>query len=195
MALFRPNFGGDLLLAADGVDAHEGSMKVEQFQELGNSRNFVGFFVYGNLAQAQMVLRRPSTHQVQRAKVSRPGTTDRFSVDGNLWDANGSSEGQHPFSETALEHHGIEAFKDSFKRIVARDALGQCKESFEPVMPLAAKGSDLGPTVAARDDAANGDDYDVQEKMASAMSAARVFESAEVFFDGQGSGGQKVPPG
>lgn len=34
-------------------------------------------------------------------------------------------------------------------------------------MPLAAKGSDLRRTVAAGDDAANGDDQDVQEKVAA----------------------------
>ena len=72
--------------------------------------------------------------------------------------------------------------------------MGQREEPLEPGVAAAPEGSDVGPTIAARDDGTEGDGNHIPEAMESPMAAARIAECGEVGFDGQGRTGHSSPP-
>src|SRR5208337_3703864 len=69
---------GDVLLAAHGIDRHDGSLEIQKLEQLRNRRDFIGFRLGCHLAQGQVVLHRPSADHVQRRSTdaaSSPGFT------------------------------------------------------------------------------------------------------------------------
>jgi hypothetical protein len=58
------NTGGDGLLAAQGVQAHQGAVEVQHFQQLGDGGNLIRLIGHGHLAQAEVVVRGPGADQV-----------------------------------------------------------------------------------------------------------------------------------
>jgi hypothetical protein len=182
---------GKLLLAADGIDAHQRPVQVQQLQKLGNGRDFVRALFDRYLAKRQVVLGGLGTDQLQGTQLVRARTAQGLAIDGNLLDAEPLHQGQHPLAEASLKGHGIQARKDALKGIMRRDAVGEAKKSLEP--GAAAEGSDVGPAVAAGDDGTEGDGDNFEEAMESAM-AARIAEFGEVGFDGQGRTGHSSPP-
>ena len=59
---------GNRFLSSHRVDGDDGSRDVYQPQQLGNSGDFVGFLVTGNLSQRQAEFAGPDAHRVQRAQ-------------------------------------------------------------------------------------------------------------------------------
>ena len=123
-------------------------MQVQQFQQRGDGRDFVGLRVDGHLAQRQVLRRGPGADQVQRPEPSpdpeprsvlpsmatclirRASLTARTQSRKQAWNARGSSRS-----------------KTRSKVSCDGDAVGQGQEAPQPVAALAAEGLDLLPVL------------------------------------------------
>jgi hypothetical protein len=76
----------DLFLAAHRVDGDRVAFEVEQFQELRNGGNFVGFLVNRELPEEEPRLGGPGTDQVQGVGAGRTvvRAAQRFAIDGHV---------------------------------------------------------------------------------------------------------------
>ena len=167
-------------MAAQGIDRHQRALDLQQIQERGDGRDFVGFGVHGHLTQGEALGRRPGADEVQRAEFGRPGAAQRLAVDGHVLDPQRRTDRPHPFLEAGLECPGVEAVEDALEGVVRRDAVGQGQEAAQPVAALAAEGLDLLPVLGTGDDRAQGDDDDVLQRMQAAVNSSRVLELGEV---------------
>src|SRR5262249_53318776 len=83
------------------------------------------------------------------------------------------------------ERPGDPGVQTLVRGIVGGNAVGQREELFEPGVAAATEGSDVGPTIAARDDGTESDSNNIEEAMESPMAAARIAEFGEVGFEGR----------
>jgi hypothetical protein len=155
------NLGGNGLLAAHGVDGHQGAVQVEQLQERRDGRDFIGFHIDRYLSQRQVLCGGPSADQVQRAELGRAGAAQRLTIDGDVLDLERSTDGFHPVAETGLEGLGAETLEDSFERVMRRNAVGQLQKAAQPILTLTAKGLDLLPILGISDDGTQRNDNDI----------------------------------
>src|SRR5271155_809670 len=125
---------GNVLLAAHGVDGDQSPLQIQQFQQPGNRRDFVGLLLDGHLAQAEVGCAGPGTDQVQRSPTlgSIARVPQGFAVDSNVSQTKTVGQGLNPLAEAGLEGLGIKPFKDTFKGIVRGDAIGQSQEGLQP---------------------------------------------------------------
>jgi hypothetical protein len=165
VAALIPNLLGDGLLAAHGIDGRQRAAQVEQFQQGGNGRDFVGFGVDGYLAQRQTLACGPRTDQMERPELGRARTTQRFAVDGRVLDPQSLLDRLHPVPEADLERLRLEPVEDALEGVMRGDAVGQLQETLQPVATLAAERLDVLPVLGAGDDGAEGDDEDVLQPM------------------------------
>src|ERR1700738_4351634 len=107
-----------------------------------------------------MMLGRPGTHQVQRAKFAPGGATHGLAVDGNVLYVEFLGEGPDPLLETVMKRAGIDAVKDAFKGVVRRHAIAEFDEAAKPIQTPFAKGLDLLPIFGPAQDGTQGHDDD-----------------------------------
>lgn len=117
------DFLGDGLLAAHRVDSYQRAVEVQQLQQHGNGRDFVGLGVHRYLAQGQVLGRGRAAHQVQRPELCRTGATQGLAVDGYMLDSQSATDGLHPFPKASLECLGLEPIKDALEGFVRGDAV------------------------------------------------------------------------
>src|SRR5205814_6413128 len=91
-----------------------------------------------------------------------------------------------PGTETALKGNGVQTVEETLEGIVRWDAVGQSEEASQPRLPTLGPGNDFRPGIGATQDGADGDHDDVQEQVQTPMGTARVFQLAEVSFEGEG---------
>src|ERR1700722_1531087 len=176
---------GNLLLTAHRVDGHQGAVNVQEFQQLGNRRNFIGLLLHRHLAQAQRIRRGPGADDVQGLQTADAGATQRLAIDGNRRQAKCLMQGIHPGAEASLKPLRTQTLKHTLKGVMRRNAVGQTQEFLEPILAALAKSHDLLPIIAATDGGTERDRDDVQQQMLAAANAARIFEFAKVLLDRQ----------
>ena len=193
---------GDGLLAAHRVDSYQRAVEVQQLQQHGNGRDFVGFGVHRYLAQGQVLGRGPGTHQVQRPELCRTGATQGLAVDGYMLDPQSGTDGLHPFPKASLERLGLEPIEDTLEGVVRGDAVGQLQEGAQPVAAFASEGHDLLPILGPGDDRAQSDDDDVLQAVQAPVGSPGVLELGKECGDRQiglllrklGKRGHRSPP-
>ena len=87
--------------------------------------------------------------------------------------------------KAAVEGTRVDALKDTLEGVMGRNTIGQCEETLQPSMALFAKRVDLLPIIGATQDGTKGDNDDVEQLMSFVAVDARVFELAEMVFDGK----------
>ena len=55
---------GDLALATHGIDGHHGPSQLQRIEQLGNGRDFIGFFLHLALPEHQVVGAGPGRNQM-----------------------------------------------------------------------------------------------------------------------------------
>src|SRR5947209_18453858 len=93
------------------------------------------------------------------------GVTEGLAVDGDVSQTERLSQGLDPLAEASLEGLRIEPVKDTFKRIVRGDAIGQLEEGAQPGLAVLGKANDLLPVIGSGDDSANSDGNDVDQEV------------------------------
>lgn len=96
---------GDMLLAAQRVNGHDGPGHVDELQEFGNGGDLVRRAVQGQLAQGEVVLGGPGTDQVQGALAAGPvaGAAQRLAVDRDAPAGGSGDQGVDPLLEALLK--------------------------------------------------------------------------------------------
>src|SRR5262249_15899230 len=98
-----PDLLGYGFLAADGVDADQRPVQVQQLQQLRDSHDLIALVLDGDLGQAQAVLGRPGADQVQSGAVGPAAAANGLAVDRDVDEAQGVTEGVDPAGEAVLE--------------------------------------------------------------------------------------------
>src|SRR5262249_36893055 len=143
---------GDLFLATHGVNGHQSAVEVQQLQQLGNGRDFVGLLVQRDLPQGQLGLAGPSADDMQRPQPGTGRATQGLTVDGNVTDANQLGGGMQPGHAAALEGAAVERGEDTLEGVVAGDAFGQLQEASKPLLAFVGELGNVRPVIAVGDD-------------------------------------------
>ena len=184
--------GGDLLLAAHGVEGHHGSIEIQQLQQFRNRGDLVGFGVRRHLAERHVILHRPGADHVQggAADAASRRTTSGLPIDGhglqrrrpkgNRDQAVTIHQHRHPVLKTFLELLGIKQAEDAAEGVMRGDAPRQSQEGLQPVALGFARVGDLQPTVGAAEDGAHRHEDDLLQEMPSSLFATWIGEACKV---------------
>src|SRR5262249_26469879 len=140
-----------------------------------------------DLTQAEVDLTRPGADQVQGPPPfgGLAGVTERFAVDGDVLQTKRVGQRFHPATETGLEGLRIQSLKDTFKRVVGGNAVGQGQKGLQPSTTVLSKGDDLLPIIGPGNHRAEGDGDDIDQEVTLQVVAPRVTESGEVLAEGK----------
>jgi hypothetical protein len=92
-----------------------------------------------------------------------------------------------PAQEALLERRRVESGEHPREGVVGRDAVGQVEVEGEPGPAVAAELLDAGEGVGPGEDAADGDEDDVDQRVPAGPHDARVVEALEVVVERGGS--------
>ena len=149
---------GNGLLAPHGINRDDAALHVQQFQELRDGGDLVGFAVHFALTEQHAHVSGPSAEHVQRRAraASRCRAADGFAIDGNhAFDfAYGAA---HPLQASRFERLLVEAAKHTRKSVVRSDTRGQVKKALEPIVVSLTKLGHFDPVVCAANGGAQGD--------------------------------------
>ena len=87
--------------------------------------------------------------------------------------------------EAILQPSRLDAVKDALEGVVRRYFVKSGEKAAQPIRALFAKRFNLLPIFSATQDGTQSDDDDVGEQMSLVAIDARVFEFAEMVFDGK----------
>jgi len=111
--------------------------------------------------------------------------TQRFAVDGNVLEAQSSTNLVQPAQQGGLQGLGLEPIEDPLKGVVRGNAVGQFQEALQPIPAFASEGFAVGPGIGAGEDSADGDGEDVAQQVPFAAVDTGVLETAKVLVQGQ----------
>ena len=180
----------DLLLAAHRVDRDQRAGQVDLLQELRDGRDLVGLGVGGDLAQRDPLLAGPGADDVQGAEALAPrrATGDRSC---RRW-----RRGVSGSSASVGIASPIQAWKQrwnasgfsamSRRRMQSREGmpLGKARCWASQDCAMLGPAMDGGGAIAPADDAADGDDGDIDQEVLAIARVPRVGERFEVRADG-----------
>ena len=166
-----PDLGGDLPLAAHGVNGHRLSGQVQAGQQRGERRDFVVLGLDGLLGEDQALRRRPGADEVERPGAGEriTGAADRFPVEGDHLGLGRPGHGLHPAQEPGLELARIEPGEDPANGVVGGNPVRQIEPVGQPVLLDPAPLGDLDPGFGATDHRADGDRHDVEQAVPAPM--------------------------
>src|SRR5690606_22765826 len=75
---------GNVPLGAHGIEGDHRAGKVEHAQQLGNSRDLVGFVTHEGLRERDSTLAGPGTHHMDVGKPTAAAAPESLAVDGDL---------------------------------------------------------------------------------------------------------------
>jgi hypothetical protein len=148
------NDGGDLLLAADGIDGDNGAFQAEQREKLGNGGDLVVLGTDGELTQHQALARRPGRDHMDRplAAAAVEGAPQRLAINRHdLSDV--LLQGCRPGDEGDLETLRIERVEHVREGIVARNAMGEGQKASQKIELGLAIFLDFDPALRAAQNA------------------------------------------
>jgi hypothetical protein len=92
---------------------------------------------------------------------------------------------RHPRQQALLKRNWIQRGKDAFECVVRRQAVLQVDELGQPISMYAGEMGDLLPRIGAADDATEGDDDQIDQRMLDASQSTPWFgQPDEKPFDG-----------
>jgi hypothetical protein len=166
VAAARHDLPGDFLLAAHGVDRNQCPAQFQHGKQPGDGGDLVAFIPHGHLAQAQAVTARPGADQVQAGAVGASGTAYGLAVDGDMAEAQFTTDGVDPGGETALESVRVQRGEDAVEGVVRGDAMGQAQaQGAQPRFLGASEDDDIDPGIAGRQYSSQGDEENVSKQM------------------------------
>lgn len=169
-------------------------MHIQEFQQLRNGRNLVGFGVHGNLAQTDTIGRGPRAHQVQALQLAPSRPAQCLAVDSNLRKAQRFVQHMHPRAEAGLESLGVKPIEDALECVMRGNSVRQAQEPFQPIESVAAERLDLLPIVGTTNHSTDSDHNDVQELVSFPPIQARVFELTEILLNSEHGLGHASSP-
>jgi hypothetical protein len=128
------NSGGDLLLAADGIDGDDGALEIQQREKLGDGGDLVLLGADGELTQHQALPGRPGRDHVDRppAVAAIERTSQRLAVNRHdLPDV--LLQRCRPGDEGRFETLPIEGVEDVREGVMARNALGKGQKASQKI--------------------------------------------------------------
>src|SRR5262245_59667366 len=188
-----PDLLGNGFLAADGGDADQRPVQVQQLQQLRYGHDLIALVANGDLGQAQAVLGGPGADQVQGGAVGPAAAAYGLAVDRNMKEAQGITDGVDPAGEAVLEGQRVQRREDSVEGVMRRRAVRQRQtDGPQPGLLGAAEAGDGIPGAGATEDRAQGDDEDIAEQvMVPEGRMAGVGKGGEVVGDVQGGRGRR----
>src|SRR5438105_13043666 len=107
-------------------------------------------------------------------------TPRRLAVNGDLRHRQPRAERLHPTHKAERKSPRIDSVEDPLQCVVRRNALAQTEKALEPGRPLLGKKLDLPPVITIGDDAADGDNQNVDQPMLRTSAHARILERDKV---------------
>lgn len=181
MGFLRPDRGGDLLLAPDGVDGHGGAAQIQQGQQFGDGGDLVRVRLGLDLAEHELVLGGPGTDGVQRGlrgasimRAARRLAVDRHDLCRGIGLQGQRGHPLRPLRQAGRERVPIQTSEDAVEGVVRGDAVGKREEGAQPWLARAAELGDLGEGVRSAELGQDGNGEEVGERVMLRAINARV---------------------
>ena len=138
-----------------------------------------------DLAQRQLVLRRPRRDHVDRrpTRSTISGPAESLAVDRHDAVLGQFLHSLDPAQQALLERRGVEPGQDAPEGVLRGDAIAQVEVAGEPAPPVAGELVDPRDRVGAGEDAADGHEDDIDQRMLAGPLHTRVVEILEVLLE------------
>ena len=178
------DLGRDFGLASHRVNRHQSPGNLDQFEQFGDRRDLVAFGVDDNLAETNMVRRRPSTDHVNRRLAAGfvVAATERFAIDRNDLAVADILQSGNPMEQTLFEFLRPNESKNCIKPIVRRNPCGQIKILREPIFLGATELRDRHEVIGSTDHRADRDEQNVVQRV-DRFTSARIRHFRKVISD------------
>src|ERR671916_584375 len=147
----RPDPRGDVLLAAHGVERHDGAVEMQGVEKFGNGGDLVRLAIDLALAEHQSLITGPGADQMERAVIvaAAARAPHGLAVDRHHVALDLARQGPRPPREAGLERVRVDQHEDPPERVVRGDAVRQGQEGLQPGLLAAAVELDVLPAFRA----------------------------------------------
>jgi hypothetical protein len=166
---------GDVALAVERVDGHDGVLESEQFQELGHRSDFVRLRLGSDLREHEVLIAAPGADHMQgRLGAGRiEGPPQHFAVDGDDALA-GLGKARHELLEAGAELVGIKHAEHPTKGVVRWQASTQSQELAKKLFFLLGQVRHIHARLAAAQKRAQRNQQHLVQIMSPGIARARI---------------------
>ena len=131
---FLDDAAGDVALAAHRVDGHHSAFQLQCVQQLGDSRDLVGFFIDPALTENQTVALGPGGNHVDDLFAALAGAAQRLAVDGYHLTGRQTGDRRNPVGKPSFHLLRVQSREHPVERVVRRNAGWKRQERLQPLL-------------------------------------------------------------
>lgn len=174
------DLGGNVMLAAHGVDADQQALDVQGVEQFRDGRHLIALARDALLPQHQSKLGRKGANHVHRGAATIGRATQALAIDGHDT-VERTNDVADPAPEHGLELLRIEHPKHTQEGVLRRNAILEHDEAAQPVGLEPTPQGDVLEAVGVREHGANGNHQDLPEVVTGALLGRRGSSSSLSF--------------